>query len=306
MSIGLVGARRRAARPGHRQHESQAVHARRRRAAAGDARRRRDAHGHRRLRRHRSSVTVANEVARQLGDRYEIERLPAARSSALALLAVMLLRPRGSARRCRRRRIDEATAATRERRPSTPEQQHHPLRRWPRSAPAISSADGIVVRFGGFVALDGAGIHVASGRGRRADRPQRRRQDDAVQRDHRSRARAGRHRPRSAIATSATDPPHRIARAGLARTFQNLRLFPDARRCRENVELAALERRRATAPTSPPSTPTCCSPTAGLTRGRRSSGVDARLRQPATARAGPRRCARSRLPPVGRADVRDE
>ena len=38
-------------------------------------------------------------------------------------------------------------------------------------------------------------------------------------------------------------PPHRIARAGLARTFQNLRLFTSLS-TRENVELAALSARR--------------------------------------------------------------
>ncbi|MDQ3390053.1 MAG: ABC transporter ATP-binding protein, partial [Actinomycetota bacterium] len=39
------------------------------------------------------------------------------------------------------------------------------------------------------------------------------------------------------------DPPHRIARAGLARTFQNLRLF-GTQSVRENVALAALAARR--------------------------------------------------------------
>ena len=185
-------------------------------------------------------VTVANEVARQLGDRYEIERLPQLVISA-ALLAVMLLRPRGlladadvagSMRRRRRRRtppVDAGAAAP-------PAAALAPI------GAGDLVADGIVVRFGGFVALDGAGIHVRPGEVVGLIGPNGAgkttlfnvitglvpEQDGTVRVGDRD---------------LSTDPPHRIARAGLARTFQNLRLFPTLS-VRENVELAALSARR--------------------------------------------------------------
>ena len=103
-------------------------------------------------------------------------------------------------------------------------------------------ADGIVVRFGGFVALDGAGVHVGPGEFVGLIGPNGAgkttlfnvvtglvvEQAGAVHVGERDLSR---------------EPPHRIARAGLARTFQNLRLFPTLS-VRENVELAALSARR--------------------------------------------------------------
>src|SRR5699024_8632241 len=101
----------------------------------------------------------------------------------------------------------------------------------------LTAAD-VVVRFGGFVALDGAGFRVRPGEI------------------------AGLIGPNGAGKTTlfnvvtgivsgrpgrvmlgerelATEPPHRIARAGLGRTFQNLRLFANLP-VRENVELAGV------------------------------------------------------------------
>ena len=182
-------------------------------------------------------ITIGNEIARQLGDDYEIERLPELFLGA-SLLAVMLLAPRRAARRRRRRGrgcgggcgaarspaapADDDTAAPVGGRRAQGRGHQRPLRWVP-----------------GPRRCRGAG---ATGRGRRADRPQRRRQDDDVQRHHRPRHRAGRaghpRRPRP-----QPDPPHRIARAGLARTFQNLRLFATLP-VRENVALAAVSAAR--------------------------------------------------------------
>ncbi len=196
-------------------------------------------------------VTAGNEVARQLGDRNEIPRLPQLFIS-LVLLAVMLARPGGLLND-----VDVAAWLRRRR------------RRRPRceaAAPAATStagdlvAEAVTVRFGGFVALDDAGIRVGPGEivgligpngagkttlfnvitGLVAE-------DDGT--------------VRLGDRDVSAEPPHRIARAGLARTFQNLRLFSTLS-VRENVELAALSASRYR-PDARRSIPTCCWPEPG-------------------------------------------
>jgi branched-chain amino acid transport system permease protein len=177
-------------------------------------------------------VTAGNEVARQFGDRHEIARLPQLFIS-LVLLGAMLLRPGGL--------LGDADVAGWLR------------RRWPtrsrvaRAAvapvPAVELvAEGIDVRFGGFVALAGAGVRVGPGEVVGLIGPNGAGKTTffnvltgLVAED------AGTVRLGDRDLTH--EPPHRIARAGLARSFQNLRLFPTLT-VRENVELAALSARR--------------------------------------------------------------
>ena len=138
-------------------------------------------------------ITVGNEVARQFGDDHEIERLP-----DLFLGVVLLARdaaaPRRPARRRRPRRLDAPppdAAPTPRRRPlGARRSDEHP----PVAGRRVLGRAGIIVRFGGFLALDGGRLAGPAGRGRRADRPQRRGQDHAVQRRHRLVAGGGRAR----------------------------------------------------------------------------------------------------------------
>ncbi|CAN5732701.1 branched-chain amino acid ABC transporter ATP-binding protein/permease [soil metagenome] len=200
-------------------------------------------------------ITVGNEAARQFGDRQEIERLPEL-FLGVALLAVMLLRPGGllgdaDVARWLQRRSDHQgrRRATARRRPSPddePAGNEAPGRPGPDSRDVTGSGalvvGGVIVRFGGFLALDGAGLRVRPG--------------EIV----------GLIGPNGAGKTTlfnvinglvaeesgtvmlgnrdlSHEPPHGIARAGLARTFQNLRLF-GTQSVRENVALAALAAHR--------------------------------------------------------------
>ena len=103
-------------------------------------------------------------------------------------------------------------------------------------------ADGIAVRFGGFVALDGAGVRVGPGEvvgligPNGAGKTTLFNVITGLVVEDAGTVRLG-DRDLSHEAT------HRIARAGLARSFQNLRLFPTLT-VRENVALAALSAHR--------------------------------------------------------------
>jgi branched-chain amino acid transport system permease protein len=190
-------------------------------------------------------ITVGNEVFRQLGDHYEIERLPELFLGGVLLL-VMLGRPDGLlAERDlatwlgRRRRTAtapagaEAPAAVAAEAPASAD---------PQDAGGVLTADGIVVRFGGFLALDEAGVRVRPGEivgligPNGAGKTTLFNVVTGVVEEQAGRVTLGT-RDLSAAA------PHTIARAGLARTFQNLRLFPRLS-VRENVELAALSAAR--------------------------------------------------------------
>ncbi len=174
-------------------------------------------------------VTVGTEVARQFGDAHGIVRLPQLFISVV-LLGVMLVRPAGLFAE------HDVAAWLRRRRRRRP-----PADASPPDAPVATGsleARDVTVRFGGFVALQGAGVRVGPG--------------EIV----------GLIGPNGAGKTTlfnvitglvveqqgtvalgdrdlTAEPPHRIARAGLARTFQNLRLFGGST-VRENVELATL------------------------------------------------------------------
>jgi branched-chain amino acid transport system permease protein len=174
-------------------------------------------------------ITVGNEIFRQLGDpeRLDINRLPDL-FLGVVLLAVMLRRPGGLLG-------DTDLAAWLRRRTR---RTHEPVERPAPTRTATLTADSIEVRFGGFTALNDARVRVAPG--------------EVV----------GIIGPNGAgkttlfnVVTGLVHPvignvtlgdrnlsqarPEEVARAGLARTFQNLRLFANLS-VLENVSLAAL------------------------------------------------------------------
>jgi branched-chain amino acid transport system permease protein len=190
-------------------------------------------------------ITVGNEIARQYGDNHEIERLPDLFLGA-CLLIVMLIRPGGI--------LGDADLAgwmrRRFRRPPPPDSQS--------TQPALGPAEvtgnaqsgevgplvvrDVAVRFGGFLALDGAGLRVRPGEvvgligPNGAGKTTLFNVVTGLVPEESGTVMLGDH-------DVSHDPPYRIARAGLARTFQNLRLFP-TQSLRENVALAALAARR--------------------------------------------------------------
>jgi branched-chain amino acid transport system permease protein len=176
-------------------------------------------------------ITVGNEIFRQLGDptRLDITRLPDL-FLGVVLLAVMLWRPGGLLG-------DTDLAAWLRRRTR---RTHEPVARRAPARTATLSADSIEVKFGGFTALSDARVQVAPG--------------EVV----------GMIGPNGAgkttlfnVVTGLVNPvrgtvllgdkdlsharPEHVARAGLARTFQNLRLFENLT-VLENVALTALVR----------------------------------------------------------------
>ena len=176
-------------------------------------------------------VTIGNEIARQLGDDHEIERLPELFLGAV-LLAVMLWRPGGllgdiDVRAWLRRRTSRRAA------PAVDADE---------AAPPVADdeleAAGISVRFGGFRALEDAGVRVRPGEVVGLIGP------NGAGKTTMFNVITGLVTEQAGLVTLgerdlSDDPPHRIARAGLARTFQNLRLFATLP-VRENVALAAV------------------------------------------------------------------
>jgi branched-chain amino acid transport system permease protein len=186
-------------------------------------------------------ITVGNEIFRQLGDpqRLDVERLPDL-FLGVVLLAVMLLRPGGLLgdtdlvdwlrRRARR------APATAEAPPADDVAPPVP------SASATLEASGIIVRFGGFVALDGPAIRVRPGEIVGLIGP------NGAGKTTLFNVLTGLvHADAGSVLLGDREllgePPHRIAQAGLARTFQNLRVFRSLS-VHENVALAAESARR--------------------------------------------------------------
>ena len=90
---------------------------------------------------------------------------------------------------------------------------------------ALLEIEDVLVRFGGVVAVNGATFEVPESSRHRPDGPQRRRQDDAVQRHHRA---AGADQRAGALRRPATSPrctPGSAPLAGIGRTFQRLEVF---------------------------------------------------------------------------------
>jgi branched-chain amino acid transport system permease protein len=182
-------------------------------------------------------ITVGNEIFRQVGDEHGIVRLPELFLGAV-LLGGMILRPSGLlgdidlrawlARWSRRRQaaISEEDAVA----PAAP------------IAPDDLVAAGVTVRFGGFKALEDAGVRVRPGEvvgligPNGAGKTTMFNVITGLVPEQAGRVTLGER-------DLSDEPPHRIARAGLARTFQNLRLFPTLP-VRENVALAALSAAR--------------------------------------------------------------
>jgi branched-chain amino acid transport system permease protein len=184
-------------------------------------------------------ITIGNEIFRQLGDEHGIVRLPELFLGAV-LLGVMVLRPGGLLGD-----IDVRAWLgrwSRRRRASAAGESMIMMAGSPLTAPGDLVADGISVRFGGFKALEGAGVRVRPGEvvgligPNGAGKTTMFNVITGLVPEQAGRVTLGEH-------DLSHEPPHRIARAGLARTFQNLRLFPTLP-VRENVALAALSAAR--------------------------------------------------------------
>ncbi len=174
-------------------------------------------------------ITAGNELFRQLGDpqRLGIERFPDLFLSVTMLL-VMIFRPGGL--------LGDRDLAAWFRRRTT--QRSDVVTLTPDPTGRVLEASNITVRFGGFVALDSARIRVRPGEvvgligPNGAGKTTLFNVITGLVEEQGGRVQLGE------IDLSAASPVD-VARAGLARTFQNLRLFGNLS-VRENVELSAL------------------------------------------------------------------
>ena len=97
----------------------------------------------------------------------------------------------------------------------------------PPPTPWLLEARNVTKRFGGLTAVKALTINVAPRRPVRPDRTERRRQDDGLQPPDRP----VRSPPKAKFVFDGVrvdgKKPYQIAKLGMARTFQNIRLFPD-------------------------------------------------------------------------------
>jgi branched-chain amino acid transport system permease protein len=174
-------------------------------------------------------ITIGNEVFRQLGDpeRWDIERFPDL-FLGVAMLAIMILRPGGILG-------DRDLAAWLRRRT-------HRRRRVETPTPPERTAALVAEEILGFVALDGARVRVGPGEIVGLIGPNGAGKTTLFNVITGLVPETGGH-VRLGDRDISAAAPWQVARAGLARTFQNLRLFGDLS-VRENVALAALVARR--------------------------------------------------------------
>ena len=228
-------------------------------------------------------ITVGNEAFRQLGDpqRLDIERFPDL-FLGVVLLLVMLLRPGGL--------LGDIDLAGWLR--HVTHRSHDVSGRVAPERSAALVAEDVEVRFGGFKALDGAGLRVQPGEVVGLIGP------NGAGKTTLFNVVTGLVESQSGVVRLGDrdltgSRPHDVARAGLARTFQNLRLFGNLS-VLENVTIAALAAGRYREG-EPPVDVDGLIAAAGLTEWADRRGAHARLRQPAAARARPARprCRRS-------------
>lgn len=112
----------------------------------------------------------------------------------------------------------------------------------PAAAGTLLEVDGLSRTFGGVTAVDGFALRARRRAGGERDRPERRGEDDRVQLHYGDARAVG-----GTVVLGGRSvrglAPHRVAAAGLARTFQSIRLF-DEMTVAENVLIGRFARDR--------------------------------------------------------------